>query len=185
MKPYKAILLTLHANEDLSNGSGAGDMPINRTAMQKLVYLESQKRLCDASYRAHYYGPYSEDVAEGLMTLWAFGYVREDAPNYDTRAYTYTLESGGRRLGKKLASGEHDKEYAVIRSIVNTCRTQCSLQQIKLSRAAKIHYLQNEHKMRTHDPAKFVTLGKQLGWELKKRDIGAGLKLLQALGLAN
>ena len=185
MRPYRAILLTLHANEELGaeDGDKIGSLQINRTAMQKLVYFETQKDLCKASYRAHYYGPYSEDVAEGLMTLWAFGYVREDEPDYNTKAYTYTLASGGQRLGKKLAFGEHSGEYATIKSIVQACRRHCKLRQIKLSHSAKVHYLKRNHKTRISGIAGIIPAAKHLGWELNKQEVSAGLKLLQALGL--
>jgi uncharacterized protein YwgA len=55
----------------------AGPGVLGRTTLQKILYLAKIKRLVDAEYSAHYYGPYSEEVFGCSQSLAASGFVEE------------------------------------------------------------------------------------------------------------
>lgn len=181
METYDAILLTLRANDELLGFDRLDERPIGRTAMQKLVYLEAQKIPSKIAFNAHYYGPFSHSVHEGLARLCAFGYVREDAPNAGGFAYEYRLTRDGRSLADDL-SKECDY-YGKIRDLVKIAANHCDLRQNALARAGKTHFLRKQIK---GNPgiSQIAARGKRLGWAMEARDVKDGLTLLRALDLA-
>jgi len=182
MKAIEAVLLTLHANGEMEDGGGE-IMPIGRTALQKLVYFASLKTDVDATYYAHYYGPYSEGVAEGVSRLWRFGCVHEDVPTFGHSGYTYSLTRDGKRLGAEVAGGGGQEGYAEIKPIVGACRELCGLRQAQMAYASKIHYMREYNGRPDADVGEIIGMGRTAGWSMTEDNVRAGLRLLGRLGL--
>lgn len=181
METYDAILLTLRANDELLGFDRLDERPIGRTAMQKLVYLEAQKIPNKIAFSAHYYGPFSHSVHEGLARLCVFGYVREDAPNAGGFAYEYRMTRDGRSLADDL-SRENDY-YGKIKGTVQIAADHCDLRQFALACAAKTHFLRKQVKGNPRIN-QIVARGKKFGWAMEAKDVKDGLALLRALKLA-
>jgi len=158
-------------------------MPIGRTAMQKLVYFESAHTGVEAEYYGHYYGPFSECVAEGIARLWEWGYVHEDVPTHDYPGYTYSLTRDGDRLGTKVVDGGGQDGYAKIKFVVQACRERCGLRQADLSYAAKVHYMKKHSKSPDADVGELVDMGRRAGWKMTADNVSTGMGLLGRLGL--
>lgn len=182
MKAIEAVLLTLHANGEMEAG-GSESMPIGRTALQKLVYLASLKTSIDATYYAHYYGPYSEGVAEGISRLWRFGCVHEDVPTSSHPGYAYSLTRDGERLGAEVSDGDMQEAYGEIKRIVHACREFCELRQAQMAYAAKIHYMRTYNNRPDADVDEIIGMGRTAGWSMTAENVRAGLRLLARLGL--
>lgn len=181
MKTYDAILLTLRSNDELLGIDRLDERPIGRTAMQKLVYFETQKIPSKIDFGAHYYGPFSYGVHEGLARLCAFGYVREDAPNADGFAYEYRLTRDGRSLADDLS--RENGYYGKIKDTVQVAANHCELRQNALARAAKTHFLRKQTRGNPRI-RQIVARGRKLGWAMDANDVNDGMTLLRALNLA-
>ena len=179
---YDAILLTLHANDELLGSDRLEERPIGRTAMQKLVYFEAQRIPNELYFKAYYYGPFSPNVSEGLARLGAFGFVREDIPDGDGLAYEYHLTRDGRRLAVELA--ETKEYYGTIKDIVEIAAKHCNLRQLALAYAGKTHFLRKKSVKGNPRISEIAAYGKHFGWTIEEKDVKDGLKLLRALKLA-
>ena len=183
MKALEAVLLVLRANAEIEAGDGVSSMPVGRTAMQKIVYLASPGISVDAAYYAHYYGPFSEDVAGGLARLWGFGYVHESSPTCDYPGYAYSLTKDGDRLGTKVAKDGNLDDYAKIKAVVQTCRDFCGLRQMPLAYAAKTHYVKRRNNAPRADVGRIISMACKAGWDLTRDNVSTGQDLLCRLGL--
>lgn len=183
MIAHDAVLLTLYANDELLEREGVGERPIGRTAMQKLVYFEVQKMRSEITFNAHYYGPFSSNVAESLARLGAFGYVREDVLDGYGISYEYRLTRYGKALASDLSTEEPGR-YEKIRDVVRIAAKHCELRQLALAHAAKTHFLRKKFAKSDASNGEIVASGEKFGWTLKEKDVEDGLALLRALKLA-
>ena len=182
MEAHEAILMTLHANDELLGPEGVGDRPVGRTAMQKLIYFETRILKTGMYFNAYYYGPFSPGVSEDLARLEAFGYVYEYVPPSSFLGYEYHLTRDGKEFAADLSKTE---PYAKIRDVVKTCSDFCDLRQLALAYAAKMHFLssklyRSKNKSNKNDIA---ALGKNFGWVIDPKDVRDGKKLLRVLNL--
>ncbi len=182
MNAYDAILMTLHANDELLGPERVGERPVGRTAMQKLIYFETRILKSDMFFNAYYYGPFSPGVSEGLARLGAFGYVREYVPPSSFLGYEYHLTKDGKEFAADLSQNE---PYAKIKDVVKTCSDFCDLRQLALSYAAKTHFLSSKlyKSMNKSNNNDIAALGKNFGWVIDPKDVRDGKKLLRALKL--
>ena len=87
-----------------------------KTKLQKSMYFLGLMTGCldDLGYRAHYYGPYSEDIAEAMDWLRIIGAVDQsssgvgtvDPSGFEIRRYDYRLNSKGNSFAQSTA-GRH------------------------------------------------------------------------------
>ncbi len=86
-----------------------------RTSLQKLVYFEAENSLVDAKFKPHFYGPYSEDVANAVDSMVALGYLKENvtvlgeqtdpwlaAVSGEVKVYSYELNDEGKQLAEEI-----------------------------------------------------------------------------------
>jgi uncharacterized protein len=164
---------------------GASNSPIRgRTVIQKTGYFShvSIAEVKPITFKPHYYGPYSPEIAAALSDLVAMGFVREEADTTPSgnSVYTYALTNDGRVLEKRLES-THKATVERIRKIEATCRDDANSNPNILSWAAKAHYLlRASGKPMSADDA--VALGRDFNWELSSEDANRGLELLLKLG---
>lgn len=83
----------------------AGGVIVGRTRLQKVAYLIELAGLGD-SFRFEYrhYGPYSEDLADGMRTACAFGLVHEEERPTEWGGFysIYTVQEGNeKQVGDK------------------------------------------------------------------------------------
>jgi hypothetical protein len=179
--PIEAAMMVIDAADGRITG---------RTAIQKIVYFGTIMNAVNATYRPHYYGPYSADVAGALQTISSCHFVDEaidtsenKKPNetFEWKRYTYSLNAEGHEVMAFLKNSS-PYEYEEIKKIVNICKKTARLDPNVLSWAAKVHYiLRQEHRQMTHD--EISKIAETLNWKLGTPQINSGVNLLKELSL--
>jgi uncharacterized protein YwgA len=118
-----------------------------KTLLQKRVYFLSVMVSEDLGYGAHYYGPYSEEVATGNAELKSLGFLKEDVASYgiDSRGferarYDYDLTDFGVRVADQVAAVYVDL-WSKIESAASKLAGGGELDYMALSIAAKAYYI--------------------------------------------
>lgn len=174
---YDAITLTLHANNDKLS---------NRTTLQKLIYFETLKLepLKTVTYRNHFYGPFSYQVASALDETVAFSYLREQASSrYGHESYNYELTESGKKYAHGVKT-EFSDQFETIRSIVEVCDEHCKLQATPLSYSAKAHYILVNGGKDQYTIDDVREAAEKFEWEISADDAERGIALLGKLDLA-
>jgi uncharacterized protein YwgA len=182
MTPYDFIQLTLHA----SGGKIQG-----RTKLQKTVYFLSLMtgHLDVLGYQAHYYGPYSAEVAEAVSTLEGIGFASStvssvgsvDPQGFEIRRSDYTLTEEGIRAAQRKAQAM-PKLFQQIREGVEALRQAGDLDYVRLSIAAKAYYLLQQRKAPVAEH-ELPQLARTFGWAVSEQQIREGLAYLKKLKL--
>lgn len=174
---YDAIALTLHAN----NGKLSG-----RTTLQKLIYFETLKLepLKTITYRNHFYGPFSYQVASALSETVAFSYLSEQVySRYRHESYQYELTESGKKYARDTEDKFND-QFKTIRDIVRACDRHCNLQATPLSYSAKAHYVLVNGGKDQYTIDDVREAAKKFEWQISADDAENGMSLLEKLGLA-
>lgn len=170
---YDIICLTLLANGGQISG---------RTVLQKLIYFEMQKipKLGIRPHIAYFYGPFNQQVAEGLETLVHLNILNERQLR---GSYEYAILNKDTPIVNQLIA-DNKKTYEKIKNIVQICREYCNLRSNPLSFAAKTHYMLTKSKCKKGMTKKeVVSMAEKFGWHITEKDIRSGANLLQQLGL--
>ena len=118
-----------------------------KTLLQKRIYFLSVMLGAELGYDAHYYGPYSEEVASANTELKSLGYLSEmaspfgvDQRGFEMARYDYKLTEAGIRLADKKAA-KMPKMTAAITQAANVITEAGNLDYMELSIAAKAYYV--------------------------------------------
>lgn len=118
-----------------------------KTMLQKRVYFLSVMLGAELGYDAHYYGPYSEEVASANTELKSFGYLAEstsgfgvDQRGFEMARYDYRLTDAGTRLAERKAE-KMSKLWKDIEGAANLVKSAGNLDYMELSIAAKAYYV--------------------------------------------
>ncbi|MFA4875868.1 MAG: hypothetical protein WC586_00515 [Methanoregula sp.] len=181
LSPTEAAVMVIDA---------AGGRIAGRTAIQKIIYFGTVRNAVKATYRPHYYGPYSADISGALQTITSCHFVDEAMDTDDSRKvnetfewkrYSYTLNDEGRKVTEFLKAGS-PKDYEEIKKIVDICKKTAKLDPNVLSWAAKVHYIiKQEHRQMTYEEVSKIA--KSLNWQLQDPQIATGVNLLKELSL--
>jgi len=166
-----------------------------RTLLQKTVYFVSEKIGQKIDFSPHYYGPYSEVVAQATDSLVAVGLLQEIVEkfppfdpnaNFDARRFTYKLNKAGIEVLHELEKGEDKEELKQVKRLVE------EMQQLQLagmdykylSIAAKMHHILKRHNKKAISAEEISKEAEVLGWVLSQQDIKGVIDFLQKMGLA-
>ena len=172
MKLDDGILLVVHA---------CGSHPVGRTALQKLMYFASRLGVVDAGFNAHYYGPYSQEVANEVASLVDMDFLDEYSGVVyasGNTGYSYRLTDEGRQV---LTDANGHKE--TIDKIVRSAISSFSLNPRLLATAAKVHFILDESKAPMM-PQTIRERAKNLGWDIDEPGIVKVIDYLKEMGLA-
>ncbi|MBA4064276.1 MAG: hypothetical protein C0501_11290 [Isosphaera sp.] len=141
MTTYDFVHLVLYA---------AGGEIRGRTKLQKMVYFAGAltgdpRRL---GYRAHYYGPYSAEVADAVEELRGLKFLEQraagagttDEHGFEIARYDYTLTEEGRQVAAEKAAAA-PAEWPRIRAAVEKLAAAPVRDYVRLAIAAKTHLL--------------------------------------------
>jgi len=161
-----------------------------RTKLQKTIYFLGilTENLDDLGYRAHFYGPYSDDVAAAVNRLKSLGFVQQ------TSLHTGAMGEGGFEIsrqdyqltdeGKSIAQQKADNSPAAwnkIQNAVKHLRSAGEIGYMRMSVAAKTYFmLRGSQKATTSELAEAA---KRLGWNPTKIEINESVRFLEKLGL--
>lgn len=160
-----------------------GEVVPGRTMLQKLVYLLARMRGESLPFRAHFYGPYSEEVQSAVEQLVRAGLAEQTVTVYeawhpdqfDAYRYDYRITDAGREAAAKLP----DELLESAGDLVNRAKSEHAWNQGALAIAAKLAYLRDiDPESKGRD---FEGLAAQFGWEISPNAASQGAALLSAL----
>jgi hypothetical protein len=175
MKTTQAVLAALQA----SGGEVRG-----RTQLQKVIYLAAAQAGISLPYRAHYYGPYSREIAAEADCLVESGVIDEEVHSTsrggssDRRFHIYRLADD---VGDVVASVKPDAGAEWDR-FQDAVQRVCALDKgyEPLSLAAKIHWVLSEAgKPIAIEDAR--AMAADLKWDLSPEDVNQALGILSDL----
>ena len=156
-----------------------------RTLLQKKLYFLSVISGEDFGFAAHYYGPYSSDVAEQMEALVEARLLTEEAetfpetfnPSGDFRRYNYSLASAGREF---LAERWTElKQYEGIFERINSHPLASDSK--LLSTAAKVFFIVAKENGAS---VKIIQRhARSLGWDVSDRNVQEVVEYLKHLDL--
>ena len=182
MTPYDFVQLTLHA---------AGGKIQGRTRLQKTVYFLGllTDHLDELGYQAHYYGPYSADVAEAVSTLEAIGFASStvasggsvDPQGFEIRRTDYSLTDEGVRAAARKDEAHKDLSEK-LKTGLELLKGAGDLDYVRLSIAAKAYFLLRQCNVPVTEQ-ELPQLAKAFGWAVSEQQIRDGLSYLRRLKL--
>jgi len=162
-----------------------------KTKYQKSIYFLGLMTGCleDLGYRAHYYGPYSEDVAEAMDWLRIIGAVDQsssgvgtvDPSGFEIRRYDYRLNAKGRSFAENTASRNPDL-WQKVQKAADSLKQAGDMGYVSLSIAAKTYFLLEQKKgpATREELRRFAT---RYGWEVSPPQLEEAGAFLERLGL--
>lgn len=178
MKARHLILMLLKASKDKIE---------SKTKLQKAIYFISLLLKSDLGFKAHYYGPYSAIVGQGLDELVGAGFVNErrdvfgiDASRgFELKRCEFSLTESGRKLAEILAK-ENPEEYRTISTFVEKLKETGNPNYLTMSIAAKTYFIL-DREGRTLTKEQIRSKAKELGWAVGEDDIGNAIEILKKL----
>ena len=175
------VLLAIHAMDGKIQG---------KTKLQKIVYFLGNLtgQLDELGYRPHYYGPYSQEVADSVGSLKYLGFIDQnilgysrDQRGFEVRRYDYSLTDDGMQIVNELIDSEADL-WNRINAAATILRKARDLDYMKLSVAAKTFYMLGENKAKPNIDY-LVEAAKHFGWKVTQSEVEEAHRFLGDLGL--
>lgn len=159
-----------------------------RTMLQKRVYFLSIYLREDLGYEAHYYGPYSADVATINAEMKSVGFLSEssfecgvDQRGFELARYDYKLTDSGSRLADRTAEAA-PQIWTKIQRAARLLTEAGNLNYMELSVAAKAYYVLTQLKRKaTLDDISEVL--PRFGWSVSKGELARAASFLERTGL--
>ena len=181
MKVRHLILMLLKAS---------GGNISSKTKVQKEMYFLSLLMNKELGFKAHYYGPYSPAVEEGLDELIGAGFVsmRRETFNivnrgFEIQRYDFSITDAGEDLAGQLIR-ENADEYGKTEELVKKLKEMSNPDYLNLSIAAKTYFILKKENspMSTEE---IIKKAKNFDWNIGENDIDVAVKILQKLALVN
>ena len=162
-----------------------------KTKLQKTVFFLGllTENLEDLGYRAHFYGPYSEAVADAVGWLKTIGAVEQssasvgsiDESGFEIRRFDFRLNPQGRRFAEATAARHSDVEEKLRHAAALMTQTD-DLDYVKLSIAAKTYFMLRETGWQAGE-SDLARLASRFGWEVTLDQVKEPVSYLCRLGL--
>jgi len=162
-----------------------------KTKLQKIVYFlglatGTQDGL---GYRAHFYGPYSDEVASAVERLKALGFLDQtvsgigivDTRGFEVARHDYRLSEAGKAMAEVKRQSEGNL-WAKLQQAVEAMKVLFDQDYMKLSIAAKTWFLLGEKNgnARMDDLA---ALAPKFGWSVSVEQIKDAVQSLKDANL--
>jgi uncharacterized protein YwgA len=166
MDPRDAVILAIHEE---------GGELCGRTLLQKKLYFASVLTKEDFGFLPHYYGPYSQSVADAVNSLAANHFVQEKTetlpgePNLfgERRRHSYSLTDDGKAVLAVMDKLPDTEKWREALTKVNSDPVAKDFN--LLSVAAKIHLIVKAVGKATRREIKVQA--KRYGWKMSEEDI--------------
>lgn len=163
-----------------------------KTKLQKTMYLlgELTGHLAELRYRPHFYGPYSDNVADAVDRMKALHFVDQDirgggAVNeygFEVCRYDYRLNDDGKAIaGQKKA--EYPDLWRELSTAAESLKAAGDSDYMKLSIVAKTYFLLGQKKGEAAPAAQLAQLAPRFGWHVTPDQIKDAAEYLAKLGL--
>jgi len=181
MKAYDFIHLSLLA---------LGGNVEGRTKLQKTIYFLGilTGNLEELGYRAHFYGPYSDEVAAAVNRLKSLGFVQQMSQSwgkhgdngFEMNRQDYYLTDEGREVAERKAENS-PSAWKKIQKAVNHLKSAGEIGYMRMSVAAKTYFmLSTKHRA---NAAELADAANKLGWTPTTAEIRESVDFLKQLGL--
>lgn len=161
-----------------------------KTTLQKKIYFLGALTGCldELGYRPHFYGPYSDEVADAAGRLKSLDFLRTTTSEWgmDQRGFErvrtdYRLTEDGEVIAKNKVR-QFPELYKEIQDAVSKMNDAGNLDYMKLSVAAKTHLLQGKNGGPTSKD-ELVNKAKTFGWSVSNEQVDEASRFLQSLNL--
>lgn len=162
-----------------------------KTKLQKTVYFLGVLTGCvdDLGYRPHFYGPYSDDVADALGWLRTIGAVDTqsvgaglvDQSGFEVRRFDYRLNDEGRRFTAATASRFPDL-WVKVKDKADRLKRIGLPDYLELSIAAKTYFMLQETNGHASE-GELARLASRFGWQVSSDQLKEAAAYLQRLEL--
>lgn len=179
MDPRDAVMLALQAE--------GGEPLRGRTLLQKKLYFASVLAGEDLGFQPHYYGPYSQAVADAVNSLVSGGLVGETIETFPSepnvfgewRRHSYGLTEDGARV---VEASSKTVELTKWREALEKVDSHEVAKDFNLlSVAAKTHLILSHLRTATAD--EISRQAEEFGWKMSPSDIARVHEYLKHLGL--
>jgi uncharacterized protein YwgA len=162
-----------------------------KTKLQKTIYflglLTGQRE--DLGYHAHFYGPYSDDVAAAVGWLKTIGAVDQfslgrgttDQSGFEIRRYDFRLNEQGRKFAEATAR-RYPELVPKLQDAANRLKRAGNLDYVKLSIAAKTYFMLRETDGKASEKD-LARLASRFGWEVSQQQVRDAASYLERLDL--
>ena len=179
MKTENLMLLTYYA---------LGGKIEGKTKLQKTFYFLSVILDKDLGYDAHYYGPYSANVAEINTDLTTYGYLNETSNHwglysggFEVIRYDYQLTEEANEI-IKIKKEKNPEDWNKIKDAVELIKSSGDIHYMVLSVAAKAHFiLKNEVGRVSFE--KIKEMAGNFGWQVSDEELTEAKEFLLAAKL--
>lgn len=162
-----------------------------KTKLQKTIYFLGvmSGNVDELGYMAHYYGPYSPEVADANAELKSLGFLEESVAGggaanpqgFEIVRYDYRLTDAGRRIAEQKRK-RHADEWKALREKAAIMDKAGDLGYMELSAAAKAYFVLKQHGRKA--TLKTVReMASRFGWSLGKEELDKAAHFLKTIGL--
>lgn len=163
------------------------------TKLQKTVYFLGLRTGLeeDLGYRPHFYGPYSDEVADAVGRLKALGFLdctRSGVGSVDSRGFEvvrsdYRLNAEGRMVAE-IKKKQFKGEWGYIQKGAEELETLLTKDYMQLSIAAKIKFMLGKRQAQSPvKPEELASLASRFGWSVTPDQVRAAARSLAEAGL--
>jgi len=163
-----------------------------KTKLQKTVYFLGLMTGCidDLGYRAHFYGPYSDEVSDAIGWLSTIGAVNltsssggaVDRSGFEVRRYDYCFNKEGKRFAE-VTSSRYPDFWKKLQDAADLLKRAGELDYMKLSIAAKTYFMLQETNGQASEKD-LARLATRFGWKVTPQQVQEAASYLQRLELA-
>jgi uncharacterized protein YwgA len=166
-----------------------GDVKGKTLLQKRIFFLGEILKKTDLAYFAHYYGPYSQDVADSIISCISDGYVQErvipygiDPNGFEMCRYEYSLTEKGDNLSNILQEHYSEESKRLKDACTNFLENAEDLDYITLSYAAKVYFVLKQ-KGKPLTPDKIKKTAETFQWKIEEKELQKGVKALKDLQL--
>ena len=161
-----------------------------KTKLQKTVYFLGLMtgHLDDLGYRAHFYGPYCDEVADAITTLKTIGAIDQnvtswgtDQSGFEVRRYDFRLNERGRRFAEAKAR-QYPELSVKLKEAAAALKKAGDIDYMEMSIAAKIYFILGERK-KPASMTELAQLAARFGWNVSPEQVQRAAEYLSRLGL--
>ncbi len=177
MEPRHLLLMILDAFENKMQ---------SKTRLHKIAYFTSIIVKEDFDFDAHYYGPYSQQIEDGLGELIGLGFLDVNILSYGTdynigfekKRYDYQVTQSGKQISSHLKE-KYKQQYGTITETVEKLKDKGY---IELSIAAKAYFILNmENQPLTLEQIR--SKAREFKWNIAGTEIELAVQILKELDL--
>jgi uncharacterized protein YwgA len=160
-----------------------------KTTLQKRIYLLSEILKIDLGYKAHFYGPYSNEVSNSNSELKSMGYLSEsvssagsfNSQGFEIARHDYELTEDGKKIVERKKKEDPDL-WIKISQAAKRIQESGEIDYMDLAIAAKEYFIIKDQGGKAK-LTEIEKLAPKFGWSVTLEKIRETSKFLEKIGL--